>query len=62
MGAVNLLNVEFDNDEQNFGLYASTWWGVSSVSFRDTVTGERWSWTPRGRHVTMMPDLEVQLL
>jgi len=47
LGTVNLLNVDYSNDDESFGLFAldqGIGKAIKSISARDTVTGERWKW------------------
>jgi len=41
IGPVRLLNVNYYNAGRQFGFYAGT---ISSISHRDTHTGEQWTW------------------
>jgi len=63
LGAVSLLNVDYSNDDESFGLFAlnqGTGKEIKSISARDTVTGERWKWpfVPVGDEI----DFEIRVI
>jgi len=64
IGTVNLMNVEFDNSGNPFGLFAlnqGTGREIRSVSYRDTLTGERWRY-PTAGPVFTHPDLVIEII
>ena len=61
IGSVSLLNADLDNGREFFGVFASRLAaGIKSVSYRDTLTGERWRWP--SEDVFVPPDLTVELV
>jgi hypothetical protein len=64
IGAVGLLNIDYDNDSDAFGFFAlgqGTGSEIKSVKSVDTVTGERWSW-PDPSQVFARPDMVIQII
>ena len=63
LGTINLLNVDYSNNDESFGLFAldqDTGKEIRSISYRDTVTGERWKWpvVPVGGEI----DFEIRVI
>jgi len=65
IGAVSLLNVQFDNGAKPFGLFALNQGGpgdpIASVRHQDTLTGESWNWPVRDE-VFAQPDMVIQII
>ena len=63
LGTVRILNADFVNGE--CGLYACDADGdreIRRVTYRDTDSGERWSWPPRRNQVFGGPDDFIHIL
>ena len=65
IGRVSLLNVNFDNNVTNFGIYArdaGTGREIASVRYYDNVTRARWSYPWLPGQVVNTQDLEILVL
>ncbi|MHC4716575.1 MAG: hypothetical protein ACYS5V_06375 [Planctomycetota bacterium] len=66
IGQVNLLNVEFDNGGEAFGVWVAdqdTGKELKSVKWSDTVDRTvKGQWPPKKGEVFSVPDLDIQLL
>ena len=69
IGKVSLLNLWPENNEESFGFFAFTrtigtspgGGGIASISHRDTVTRNRWSWNPADGDLNIL-DFTAQVL
>lgn len=66
IGTVGLLNVDWDNGSELFGLWAYADplndREIKSVSYKDTVSGERWRWPFGDGEVFSIPDLMIEII
>ncbi len=64
IGKVSLMNVDFDNDNTTFGLFAldEAESGIKSITYRDTETKDKWKWPFKQMEVRSYPDLMIRLL
>ena len=65
IGAVVLLNIEFANGGEAFGLWArnaGTAREIKSVKWADKVTGTKGRWSPKDGQVFAQPDMVIQII
>ncbi len=65
IGAVVLLNIEFANGGEAFGLWArnaGTAREIKSVKWADKVTGTKGRWSPKDGQVFAQPDMVIRII
>ncbi len=66
IGSVSMMNVDWDNGNEPFGIWAYdsplSSQEIKSVSYKDSVTGERWKWPLRDGEVFDIPDLMIEII
>lgn len=64
IGKMSLRNVDFDNEQELFGLFArdtGTGKEIKSVSYKDD-SGMKWKWPSKKGEVSIAPDLIIRLI